>query len=157
MNAQSGLQMPSLSQQLHDNLQAQHDCATELLSVLKDEHSALLAADVAKLEHVTRIKADAAGRLAQLGSTLNRLRGKQNLDTLLAGLPVSAPSRLWQQLRGLAGDCQRANQDNAVLLAARESQLRQTLRALRPADTPEIYGRGGRSGLGLAARRFGAA
>lgn len=147
--------MPTLSEQFQQNLQAQHDCAEQLLGVLGEEHQALMASDVDQLERVTRIKSDAATRLQQLGATMNRLRGNQNLDTLLDAMP--APARLWKQLRGLAARCQAANKDNAVLLAARESQLRQTLRALRPADTPELYGRGGHAGLGLTARRFGAA
>ena len=147
--------MPSLSEQLHDNLQAQQQCAEQLLLVLKDEHNALLASDVAQLERVTQAKGEAASRLQQLGATMNRLRGNQNFDALLAAMP--APARVWKQLRGLAVQCQSANKDNAMLLASRETQLRQTLRALRPADSPELYGRAGRAGLGLTARRFGAA
>ncbi len=146
-----------LGQQLQANLQAQHDCATLLLDVLREEHNALLGSDVERLERITQAKASAAGTLQQLGATMNRLRGGHELEALLARLPTGAVGALWRGLRQLAGQCQDANQSNALLLAARESQLRQTLRALRPADAPELYGRAGRPGLGLAGRRFGAA
>src|SRR3546814_12639449 len=72
--------------------------------------------------------------------------------TLRNGRPA-----LWDELLELAGRCRAANQDNAMLLSTREAQLKQTLRAFRPAGSPELYGRSGYSPLGIGARQFGAA
>lgn len=155
-------QMPALPgtvAQLQANLQAQRDCAQELLALLQAEREALLAADVTRLETLTPTKADAAQRLQALGASLLQLRRSARAPgfdgwfaTLRSGLPA-----LWSELLELAARCERANRDNAMLLGAREAQLKQTLRAFRPAGTPELYGRSGYAPLGLAARQFGAA
>lgn len=148
-----------LAQQLQANLQAQRECAQQLLGVLQEEREALMRADVARLEALTQTKAGAAGLLQKLGATLQQLRGAARAPALpawFAALRGGLPA-LWDELLRLAAQCQAANMDNAVLLAAREAQLKQTLRAFRPAGSPELYGRSGYAPLGLAARHFGSA
>ncbi|MGH8443879.1 MAG: flagella synthesis protein FlgN [Solimonas sp.] len=150
----------TLAQQVQGNLQGQRDCAQQLLGILQDERAALMTSDVSRLEQLTQTKAEAAGVLQKLGTTLQQLRSAArvpNVDALFATLRAAPLTALWGELLGLAEQCQRANQDNAVLLSAREAQLKQTLRAYRPAGAPELYGRGGYAPLGLPARNFGAA
>jgi flagellar biosynthesis/type III secretory pathway chaperone len=148
-----------LAQQVQANLQAQHGCAQQLLDILREEREALMRSDVARLETLTRNKSDAAGVLHRLGIQLSQLRSAARAPTVdgwLAGLRSGLPA-LWTELLTLAGKCQAANQDNAMLLGTREAQLKQTLRAFRPAGTPELYGRSGYAPLGIASRRFGSA
>lgn len=147
-----------LETRLQDNLQAQLDCARQLLGVLGEERGALIGSDVERLEHLTQTKAQAAGLLQNLGRTLLQLRGnlRVGLDTWIAQIRPALLTQ-WQELLQLAEQCRRANDDNAMLLATREAQLRNTLRALRPAGTAEVYGRRGSFNLGLPGRSFGAA
>ncbi|WP_028006967.1 flagella synthesis protein FlgN [Solimonas flava] len=147
----------SLAQQLRGNLEAQRDCAQRLLGLLQEERTALIASDVERLETITRTKAEAAGLMQTLGQALQQLRGAASIERLLASLREHAPAALWRELLGLAAQCQRANDDNAVLLGTREAQLKQTLRAFRPPESPELYGRSGYAALGLPARDFGSA
>ena len=150
----------SLETQLQANLQAQRECAQQLLALLREERTALMSSDVVRLETVTQTKAEAAARLQQLGDVLLGLRRAArvaDVDALLAQLRLASLSALWKELLDLAAQCQRANQDNAVLLGTREAQLKQTLRAFRPAGAPELYGRSGYAALGLPARDFGSA
>ncbi|NGY04399.1 flagella synthesis protein FlgN [Solimonas terrae] len=155
----TALAHPDIAQQLQANLQAQRDCAKKLLGIMQEERQALMASDVARLETITQSKSEAAGLLQTLGNTLLQLRKAAHagsLDGWFVSLRNGLPA-LWDELLELAGKCRAANQDNAVLLGSREAQLKQTLRAFRPAGTPELYGRSGYAPLGLSARQFGAA
>lgn len=150
----------NLATQLQGNLQAQRDCAKQLLGILQEERAALTATDVERLEAVTQRKAEAASLMQKLGAALAQLRGAARAPDMgqwLTQLRVPGLAALWQELLQLADQCQRANQDNAVLLGTREAQLKQTLRAFRPAGAPELYGRSGYTPLDLPARHFGAA
>lgn len=145
--------------QLQTNLQAQRDCAQKLLGIMQEERQALLASDVERLEAITRSKSEAASLLQTLGAALLQLRRgarAPGFDTWFVSLRNGLPA-LWDELLELAGRCRAANHDNAVLLGSREAQLKQTLRAFRPAGTPELYGRSGYAPLGLGARQFGSA
>ncbi|HEY9545299.1 MAG TPA: flagellar protein FlgN [Solimonas sp.] len=155
----TALAPPDIAQQLQANLQAQRDCAQKLLGLMQEERRALMASDVERLETLTQTKSEAATLLQQLGAALLQLRMTARAPsfdswfvTLRNGLPA-----LWDELLELAGRCRAANQDNAMLLSTREAQLKQTLRAFRPAGSPELYGRSGYSPLGIGARQFGAA
>ncbi|NKF21747.1 flagella synthesis protein FlgN [Solimonas marina] len=155
----SGAPAAGLAQQLQENLQAQQQCAQELLGLLQAEREALIHSDVARLESVTRDKSEAANVLQRLGNSLTQLRNAArapSMDGWLASLRNGLPA-LWSELLALAAKCQAANQDNAVLLGTREAQLKQTLRAFRPAGAPEIYGRSGYAALGIAPRQLGSA
>ncbi|WP_028081898.1 flagella synthesis protein FlgN [Solimonas soli] len=150
----------TLATQLQGNLQAQRDCAQQLLDILQAERAALTATDVERLEALTRSKAEAAGLLQKLGATLVQLRGAARMpdfNSWFAQLRLPSLAALWQELLALAEQCQRANLDNAVLLSTREAQLKQTLRAFRPAGAPELYGRSGYAPLDLPPRHFGSA
>lgn len=155
----TALATPEIAQQLQANLQAQRDCAQKLLGLMQEERQALMASDVARLETLTLTKSEAANLLQQLGASLLQLRKSArapSFDSWFVSLRNGLPA-LWDELLELAGRCRAANQDNAVLLSTRESQLKQTLRALRPLGSPELYGRSGYAPLSLSARQFGAA
>lgn len=148
----------TLESQLQTNLQSQLDCTRQLLDVLGQERSALIGSDVERLEQLTRHKAEAAGLLQTLGRSLLQLRGnlRQGLDSWIASLRPALLSQ-WQELLQLAEQARRANDDNAMLLASRQAQLRNTLRAIRPQGSTEVYGRRGHFDMGLPGRSFGAA
>lgn len=155
----TALAAPDIAQQLQSNLQAQRDCAKQLLNLMQEERQALMASDVERLETLTKTKSEAATLLQQLGVTLLQLRKAARapaFDSWFVSLRNGLPA-LWDELLELAGRCRAANQDNAMLLSAREAQLKQTLRAFRPVGTPELYGRSGYAPIGISARQFGVA
>jgi flagellar biosynthesis/type III secretory pathway chaperone len=146
---------------LQQNLDAQHDCAQQLLGLLGSERNALLANDVAALEDVTASKAQAADRMAGLGHSLERLRSGSaaaSVDALIAHAGAEAARERWNALATLAEQCLQANQANAALLSSRQQQIRAALRVLQPAtNNDQTYGRGGHTGFHDGPRLLGQA
>jgi flagellar biosynthesis/type III secretory pathway chaperone len=149
------------AQGLQQNLDAQHDCALQLLGLLDSERNALLANDVSSLETLTLAKGQAAERMASLGQRLERLRmdsGAAGIDALIASDGSDAARDRWAALTTLADQCLRANQANAALLASRQQQIRAALRVLQPASASQaVYGRGGHTGYHDGPRLLGQA
>jgi flagellar biosynthesis/type III secretory pathway chaperone len=146
---------------LQQNLDAQHDCALQLLGLLDRERHALLANDVTGLETVTAAKGEAAERMADLGQRLERLRrdcGATAVEVLVARDGSNAARDRWAALTTLADQCLRANQANAALLASRQQQIRAALGVLQPASAGQaVYGRGGHTGYHDGPRLLGQA
>lgn len=153
---------PSLSpSELPQTLREQLDCARTLLVILEAERTALLHKQPPEeLERITAAKAAATETLRRLAEPLRRLGGTTaaEVEAALARLP-QGPEMLgqWQELQGLAAQCQRANQENAALLEARHRQVRESLRQLRGEQAPQTYGQGGYSALKLGSQRLGSA
>lgn len=150
---------PQTNPPLLENLRQQLDCTRRLLQALEIEKNALLADDAGLLEQVTATKSAAADALRRLGEPLLRLRAAQGpLAAHFARLP-EGPQLLadWQELLELAQRCQRANQDNAMLLEVRHRQVRQTLQNLRGDMPAQTYGRGGYGAVALGGQRLGSA
>lgn len=144
---------------LSENLKQQIDLSNRLLQALEAEKQALLADDAEALEQVTASKSAAADALRRLGEPLLRLRAAQGpLPEHFARLP-EGPRLLadWTELLSLAQRCQRANQDNAMVLEVRHRQVRQTLANLRGEVPQQTYGRGGYSSMSLGGQRLGSA
>lgn len=142
-----------------ENLRQQIEHSRRLLQTLEAEKQALLADDADILERVTADKAATAELLRRLGEPLLRLRAAQGpLAEHFARLP-EGPRLLadWAELQSLAQRCQRANQDNAMVLEVRHRQVRQTLANLRGDVPQQTYGRGGYSGMSLGGQRLGSA
>ena len=142
-----------------ENLKQQIDLSHRLLQSLEAEKQALLADDAEALEQVTASKSAAADALRRLGEPLLRLRAAQGpLSEHFARLP-EGPRLLtdWTELLSLAQRCQRANQDNAMVLEVRHRQVRQTLANLRGEVPQQTYGRGGYNSLSLGGQRLGSA
>ena len=144
---------------LTENLRQQLEHTRQLLQTLESEKQALLADDADVLERVTAAKAGSAEILRRLGEPLLRLRAAQGpLKEHFARLPDAA--RLladWDELQALAQRCQRANQENAMVLEVRHRQVRQTLANLRGDVPQQTYGRSGYGSVSLGGQRLGSA
>ncbi|WP_162932515.1 flagella synthesis protein FlgN [Solimonas sp. K1W22B-7] len=144
---------------LTENLRQQLEHTRQLLTTLDAEKQALLADDADQLEQVTAAKSAAAETLRRLGEPVLRLRATQGpLNAYFARLPEA--TRLladWAELQTLAQRCQRANQDNAMVLEVRHRQVRQTLQNLRGEAPQQTYGRGGYGAVALGGQRLGSA
>lgn len=152
----------SLSTRVSDHLTAHLDCARQLEAALQGEHDALLANDVVALEQITQAKSAASDRLGELGHGLQNLcreSGTASVDALLARAdPGGASAGRWSALIELARRCADANRSNAILLETRSNQIRNALRLIRGnAAAPEVYGRGGGTGIDAGRRSLGSA
>lgn len=115
-----------------------------LLVTLDRERGALHEQDAGVLEQLTAEKSEAAGRLRDLGLSLERLRAgatAEPLDRWLTQHPQGAAG--WQHIRELGARCQAANRENAAHLEARMRQTRGRLQALRGETAPPLYGQAG--------------
>lgn len=142
-----------------ENLRQQLEHTRRLLQTLDSEKQALLADDADVLERVTAAKSGSADILRRLGEPLLRLRATEGpLKDYFARLPEAA--RLladWEELQTLAQRCQRANQENAMVLEVRHRQVRQTLANLRGDVPQQTYGRSGYGAVALGGQRLGSA
>lgn len=129
-----------LKQLLADHLET----LQTLLVTLDQERGALHEQEVEILERLTAEKSAAAGRLRELGLSLERLRAgitAEPLDRWLSRHPDGAAD--WQQIRELGQRCQAANRENAAHLEARMRQTRGRLQALRGETAPPLYDQAG--------------
>ncbi len=158
---------PAQADGLEDHVQAITGALRSLLSLLAREREALRGRAAAEvLEQVAEDKSTAVELVASLYGSLRGALDHAGstsgeLPERLAALRHSHPALAEQvdQLVRLTRDCQRANQDNGVLVSAGLSQSRRALHTLRGVDDAGAapsgtYGRGGATRTGAVGERL---
>lgn len=150
---------------LADNVNQHLSCAQRLHGALAEEHQALLSKNVDALVRATATKAAAAERLQELGHGLEQIRrgtgqaqAAPDVESLFERIGTGPEvSHAWQTVLELAAECAEANDANAALLDARQTEVRAALNVVGAGSDRQTYGRSGYSGHGFSPRSLGLA
>ncbi|MFT6285471.1 MAG: flagellar biosynthesis/type III secretory pathway chaperone [Alcanivorax sp.] len=138
----------------------------QLLAALKQEHNALLAADIDAIEAATGVKNQALEEHSKTTNT-RRLHVAKNTSD-----PSDESLRQWVESTGdsseltlafsglvqLAQDCHESNRNNGRLIVARQTQARGALNIIRQTDSlPPTYSGQGKAAPSTGSRFLGKA
>jgi flagella synthesis protein FlgN len=141
-------------QQLSSILQSELNISSQLSQLLKQERTALKAADLNLIHQLTQQKQPFIVQLEQLGRQREQLlksagfsSGKSGLEAFIANLPQAEADKLnplLSKLRTVARSCRDDNQINGGIVNVNRQYLVRALSILRGRD-PETgaYGPGG--------------
>lgn len=141
-------------QQLHHILKSEQETASNLLTILKDERSALTKADVDAVTALTIKKQPLVVSLEQLGRQREAVlqaegfsAGKDGLAAFIANQTEQHTRILNNMVDGLkvtAKACRENNQINGGIVNVNRQYLQQAMNILRGRDiVPSAYGPGG--------------
>jgi flagella synthesis protein FlgN len=141
-------------QQLYSVLQAEHRTATQLLTILTEERTALVHSDPDKMTELTASKQPLVVQLEQLSRQREAVlqvdgfsSGKEGLEAFIAnqGDRESAQlKKLMAALKRIAFDCQEHNQINGGIVNVNRQYLHRAMSILRGRDMEvTAYGPGG--------------
>lgn len=142
----------SLGQQLSGALNHEADCLQRLLDILKQEHDALLAADIDAIERVTASKNQALAVQLEAESTRHRLLSQSSIDITDEGLLLLIAkcdnreqlTDSVSHLNSLTQLCRASNRANGRLIMQKQEQARGALNVIRQTSSaaPTYSGQG---------------
>lgn len=156
----------SLEQQLSGTLNHETDCLQRLLDVLKQEHEALLAADIDAIERVTTSKNQALAAQLEAESTRHKLLSQASFDNTDDGLrQLIAKCDNREQLNGFVARlnsltqlCRASNRINGRLIMQKQEHARGALNVIRQTSNAEpTYSGQGKTTATQANRTLGKA
>jgi flagella synthesis protein FlgN len=141
-------------QQLFSVLQAEHRAAKQLLTILKQERSALIHPDPEVMTQLTASKQPLVVQLEQLSRQREAVlqgggfsSGKEGLEAFIANLedgPASQLNELMEALKRIAFECQENNQINGGIVNVNRQYLHRAMSILRGGEMEVTsYGPGG--------------
>ena len=138
----------SPEQQLSGALNHEADCLQQLLDILKQEHEALLAADIDALERVTASKNQVLAAQLDAESTRHRVLSQSSFDSTDEGLrQLIAKCDNREQLNdsvsrlnSLTQQCRANNRINGRLIMQKQEHARGALNVIRQtSNTASTY------------------
>jgi flagellar biosynthesis/type III secretory pathway chaperone len=133
-------------------LQREIQAGGRLLEILRREHQALTANDLARLDEAVAEKAGLVAAMEACGSERNALLRDAGFDADRTAMDRlldqhdsqrrSGVQRAWTRLLEIGAECQRQNLINGIIIQAGQQHARQALAILRgqPAVTGGEYG-----------------
>lgn len=142
------------SQHLHSILQAEHETASQLLALLRNERDALTESDTDVMNDVSAQKQPLVVSLEQLGRQREAVlqaagfsSGKDGLEAFIENQTqqeISVLNRTLSALKKVAKACQEHNQINGGIVNVNRQYLQKAMSILRGRDVnPSSYGPGG--------------
>jgi len=161
----SGEDIAALSRPLAEERDAFH----RFLSILREEHDALIAGHIDPLLKLAQQKTDQFVALGRLSAIRNQVLATQGLPPDMEGIDGwlarhgSTPeggniARIWRELLETAATARRINQENGALIEVKLHHNQKALQILQAAaDQMRVYGPSGQPLASTGGRKLGEA
>lgn len=145
-----------------NSLREENQLMADLLDILKQEQTHLVAAEIDALASLTAEKSALVSQMAQLSQQRNAALGaagfparEAGMDDWIAASGAGEAGELWQALLATTQEARELNRINGMLINRHMQYTQGALQALRPPQAaPAVYGPSGHTSSNSKSRGF---